>query len=176
MGSLTSPQQVKLFMAIMHTSDFPVEELHEKLASIAGAIEEKLSPYSFIFTDYYSEEMGDGLRKYFVSFEKPMNPEYLIELKLSAVELENHYSTGGSRRVNIDPGYVCPAKVVLSTSKDYSHRLYLGKGIFGDVHLQYRKNEYISNPWTYADYKQPAVLEFLIRIRTRLMKQLARME
>jgi len=67
------------------------------------------------------------------------------------------------------------AKVVLATTKNFDHRIYLGKGIYGDVHLRYRGNKFIMNEWTYPDYKDMIVIDFFARLRKKYMKAYRKM-
>ncbi|MEI8217519.1 MAG: DUF4416 family protein, partial [Elusimicrobiota bacterium] len=67
--------------------------------------------------------------------------------------------------MNIDPGYVTPAKVVLASTKDYSHRIYLSDGIYAEVTMMFQKGSYVFLPWTYSDYQSKAALQFFNRIR-----------
>ena len=67
------------------------------------------------------------------------------------------------------------AKVVLATTKNFDHRIYLGKGIYGDVHLRYRGNKFHFNEWTYPDYREMIVIDFFARLRKKYMKEYQRM-
>ncbi|MFN4132318.1 MAG: DUF4416 family protein, partial [Caldimicrobium sp.] len=73
---------------------------------------------------------------------------------------------GGKRRVNLDPGYLSLSKVVLSTFKDYSHRLYLGRSVYGEVTLIFREGSFQPLPWTYPDYKNEKVIEVFNKARS----------
>jgi len=74
--------------------------------------------------------------------------------------------------VNIDPGYVAGPKFVLLTGKDYSHRLYLGEGIYGEVTLMVRQGRFAPLPWTYPDYASQPLLGILESLRKRYLWQL----
>ncbi|MDZ7294224.1 MAG: DUF4416 family protein [candidate division KSB1 bacterium] len=121
--------------------------------------------YPFDFTTYYEDEMGTSLRKYFVSFAELIQPEDLVDAKLCTNAMEQELATAGKRNVNLDPGYLECAKVVLATTKDYGHRIYLGRGIYGDLHLRYRHGHFEPLEWTYPDYRQPLSLEFFAKVR-----------
>ncbi|MCH6545716.1 MAG: DUF4416 family protein, partial [Deltaproteobacteria bacterium] len=72
----------------------------------------------------------------------------LAEIKISSQELESGYLwvKGGKkgRQVNIDPGYLAASKMVLATTKDASHRIYLGSGIYGEAALMFRHTAHFS--------------------------------
>jgi len=118
------------------------------------------------FTSYYAKEMGENLKKGFYFFEKLKPPDYLIELKLKCYEIEKELAdSSGNRRVNLDPGYLGLSKIVLSTFKDYAHRIYLSKGVYAEVTLIYKNKTFTELPWTYPDYKQPEIIETFNKVR-----------
>jgi hypothetical protein len=79
--------------------------------------------------------------------------------------LEAKLSKEGKRTVNIDPGYIDMAKLVLFSTKDYTHRLYLNKGIFAEVTLYYKDDTFNPWPWTYPDYKSSEYIAIFNHIR-----------
>jgi len=174
MGKVKEHLPVKYFTAVCYTADITVEAVLLKIETIFGPVDLRSPVYNFDrFTDYYKREMGSRLQKLFISFERLQSPQALIDSKLKSNLLEKDYlRQDGSRQVNVDPGYLTDAKIVLATTKDYSHRLYLGKGIYGDLHLCYRDGRYRPQPWTYPDYSQPLTLEFFIKIRELYRAQL----
>src|SRR5437899_9932068 len=99
----------------------------------------------------------------------------LAAVKHMTNRLEARWSTPqGQRRVNIDPGYLDLAKVVLASTKDHSHRLYIGDGIFAEVTLRYRQHTFQPWEWTYPDYRVPTTLAFFQQLRERYKAQLRR--
>ena len=117
-----------------------------------------------------------GLRKHFISFHELIAPERLVDAKLRTNELEELFARedgGGGRTVNVDPGCVNHSKMVLATTKDHAHRVYVGRGIFEEVTLSYRRTEgFIPNPWTYPDYRSPERLAFFGRLREIYCRQI----
>ena len=81
-------------------------------------------------------------------------------------------SAEGRRRVNIDPGYLAKAHLILATGKGYTHRPYLRDGIYADLTLMYRDKTFHPLPWTYPDYAGGEVIGMLTRIREKYMLQL----
>jgi hypothetical protein len=134
--------------------------------------------FDFTETEYYAKEMGEGLKKVFFVVEGPFATETLPERKLATNGWEQEYAglrpRTEIRPLNLDPGYVTEAKLVLATTKDRDHRLYLGQGIFGEVTLTWRRGEWASHPWTYADYQRADVQAFLTQVRERLRERLKR--
>jgi len=76
------------------------------------------------------------------------------------------------RIVNIDPGYVNAAKLVLATTKDCSHRIYIGSGIYGDVELIYKCGSFGCLDWTYLDYRTSQAIDFFNEVRSAYLAQL----
>lgn len=74
-----------------------------------------------------------------------------------------------SRPLNLDPGYLTPAKLVLASTKDHAHRIYLRDGIFAEVTLVYRKGKWQPLEWTYPDYRRDDYQQFFTRCRERLL-------
>ncbi len=170
MGEIKKPEKAKLFIALTSNQSFYqiIKELEENL----GKIDLKSNIFDFNFTDYYEEEMGRGLKKLFISFRNLIEREALADIKLLTTSLEKKYSSEGRRKYNLDPGYITLANIVLATTKDFSHRIYLRKGIYAEVTLIFRKGRFESLPWTYPDYKTEISDTFFSSARRILLNQL----
>jgi hypothetical protein len=175
MGKPKLALDVKLFAAITFNNKDIYEAIKSILTEKFGAIDTLSAIYDFIYTQYYAKEMGVNLQKQFLGFEKLIRPEGLPDIKLMTNEIEQRFSWESKRQVNIDPGYLTGAKVVLATTKNFDHRIYLGKGIYGDVHLRYRGNKFLLTEWTYPDYREMIVIEFFARLRKKYMKEYRKM-
>ena len=173
MGKIQIPDKVKLITGITYKDGEILENVLKRLSEIYGEIDSRLDPYPFNYTDYYKDELGDNLKKIFVSFTELIDPEMLPEIKIQTNKIEYKYAKNNKRRVNIDPGYITPGKLVLATTKNYSHRIHLAKGIYGDVHLNMHKGKFKPNPWTYPDYREEFVIEFLSKVREIYFESLA---
>lgn len=119
----------------------------------------------FVHTDYYKDEMGEDLKRKFLSFAKSVGLRDIYKIKLKTNLIERKLSRYGKRTINIDPGYLDLSKIVLLSTKDYSHRVYLDKGIFAEVALYYRDKSFNPWPWTYPDYKTRAYIDIFNSIR-----------
>ena len=177
MGAIRYPHKVKLIAAIMVSRPDLFSPVREEMASAFGPIDLESVPYPFSFTDYYSKEMGVALIKRIMSFARLTDKEALASAKRRTNEMEDSYASeeGGTRRrsVNIDPGYVSDSKLVLASTKNFSHRIYIGQGIFAEVTMRYlRTGGFTPLEWTYPDYQTGPVLTFLERVRERYMEQL----
>jgi hypothetical protein len=131
---------------------------------------ERTSP-SFVFdqTAYYAATMGPDLRKQFFVFADLVAADRLAALKLRTNALEQELAGSGQyaevRPLNLDPGILTLGKFLLATTKDQAHRVYLRDGIFAEVTLRFHAGAFEPWPWTYADYRQPALLDFLRQAR-----------
>ncbi|MGD8628779.1 MAG: DUF4416 family protein, partial [bacterium] len=126
----------------------------------------------FDFTDYYAGEMGTGLKRRWIAFSGLRERGYLAQAKHAAVILENRLSSDGRRTVNIDPGYVDDAQVVLSTAKNFAHRIYIGKGYYAEVTMFCMRTGLQALEWTYPDYKGEKGREFFEKVRGAYHRQL----
>lgn len=138
-----------------------------------GKVQFESETFDFSHTEYYKNEMGEGLKRGFVSFGDPVPPDRLKNIKLTTIKLEKRFlNDSGGRTVNIDPGLVGLANLVLASTKDFAHRIYLGDGIFGEVSLLFENKTFTALKWTYPDYQKPEVIEFLLRVRENLKEHI----
>ena len=173
MGTVSLPAQVKLFCALLVAPTLPLDEIETVLAETYGVIVLRSTPMLFTQTTYYEREMGANLTRLYVAFDPLVSIAALATVKHMTNRLESRWSAPqGQRRVNIDPGYLDLAKVVLASTKDYSHRLYIGDGIFAEVTLRYRQHTFQSWEWTYPDYRVPTTLTFFHQLRELYKRQL----
>lgn len=147
-----------------------LNEIKPILVSHFGEIDHESAMTNFTFTDYYAPEMGRQLCRCWLSFRARPPLVRLAELKLKTNGIEDEYrDSAGNRRINLDPGLVTRHNLVLATTKDYSHRIYLGRGIFAEVTLIYAHGEFQTLPWTYPDYQLPETRAFFARVRQALL-------
>lgn len=161
---------VKLVVSVFTGEPRLFADVMGELESLWGAVDLASGPFD-IETSYYEAEFGGGLRRKIFSFEKPFDSERLASLKSASNALEGRFIQDGGRRVNIDPGYLTLDKFVLLSCKNFSHRIYLGEGVYGDLQFIYRDGRYAELPWTYPDWKDPRVLLVLYNIRKRFAFQ-----
>ncbi len=171
MGQVRLAAPVRLICALCYREESDRTSAAARLEQAWGPISAWTAPFPFSHTTYYQAEMGEGLYKSYSAFERLIEPMEIVAIKLATNEIEADLASDGRRRINIDPGYIEAAKLVLATTKNFSHRIYLGEGIYGDVQLFWREGRFQSNPWTYADYQEPLSLEFFTAIRQAYMKE-----
>jgi len=173
MGTIKETPPVKVFCGLITGDESLVPEVRTALAEF-GDIAGEAGPIPFAFTDYYEREMGRNLQRWFFSFGRLVSLERIGDLKRRTNEIEAAFANRGgvARPVNLDPGYLTPAKMVLFSTKDYAHRLYLADGIHAEVTMLYDKGDFVALPWTYPDYQSPEYLVFFRTMRERLKEQL----
>ncbi|MEK6727516.1 MAG: DUF4416 family protein [Candidatus Omnitrophota bacterium] len=159
------PNPVKLIFGFIFKEQDSLNLTKKLLDKHFGAIDFVSPVFDFNYTRYYEKEFGQGLRKVFVSFKKLISPEELSKIKVFSNKIERKLSKGNKRSINIDPGYIGLAKLILASTKDYCHRIYLGKGIFAEVTLVFEGKSYKPWPWTYPDYGSEEHISIFNKIR-----------
>ena len=173
MSRPASPEAVKLIASVLSAD-------RDVMAGALGMLADRFSPFDFVseylpfeYTDYYREEMGEGLFRRFVSFEELVPPDDLPAIKHSTNDMETRFGERGRRRVNIDPGYLSRSQLVLATGKPYAHRPYLRDGIYADVTLLFRNRSFQALEWTYPDYAAAPARRLFTMLRERYLLQRA---
>ncbi len=173
MGRPSEPLPVKLFMSLITEEEKVFLQAMEALKKDYGEIDLITERLPFDFTDYYAQELGEDLFRHFISFDSLISPDALPEIKLSTNCLEERFKAPeGKRRINIDPGYLSQAHVILATTKGYAHRPYLSRGIYADLTLIYRNKSFWPLDWTYPDYRQEKTIQLFNQLRKRYLETL----
>lgn len=187
-----SPPSVR-FVAVFSAEDRFLRIALERLEAHWGKIASLGQAFDFVESPYYlrtmlvprpSETSLDrtprALRKQMALFADPYDPAELAADKLQSNRWERDWTEeltlsqdDSKRLVNIDPGYLSMTKLVLASTKNREHRIYLRDGIYAEVTLAFRDQVWTSMPWTYADYQRPDVLEFLKLARKGFTSNLA---
>jgi hypothetical protein len=152
------------------------EEAHSgwtAMEKIWGGIDLFSEVRVFDFTPYYGKEMGRPLFRRWAFFKDLVPQDHLTGIKIQALELEEQWLHQGKRRLNIDPGLITAERLVLSTGKNYSHRLYLGQGIFGDLTLIFNQGSFQPLPWTYPDYREEGAIGLFNRVREKYLRDIS---
>jgi hypothetical protein len=178
MGQITRPQKVNLIIGLLAREDAMLARSKQSLVRAFGKIDYQSPILDFNQTDYYAGEMGEGLKRQFIGFHTLMDAGRLWRSKVKSNRIEERLSRLRSgkktigRKVNIDPGYLDLAKVVLFSTKDYTHRIYLRSGIFAEVTLFYKDKSFRPWPWTYPDYKTQDYISIFNTIRDMYKEKL----
>lgn len=165
------------FAAIFSQDSSSIDWACKKAEEQWGDIFLQSADIEFSVTPYYDESMGKGLLKRLIAFRDLVDPTELVRSKLQGIEWENTFRkenpSAVARPLNVDPGYLTEAKVVLMTTKDRDHRLYVGQGIYAEITLRYQlPGKWESMRWTYPDYKLDEYHQFFFACRDQLRKDL----
>lgn len=161
-----------MIMAITFAIDEQAEVATAACLLGFGEIEMMSADFEFNHTDYYEREMGPGLRKRFLSINGLHHRDQLVVLKMKAMQTEQNTSMENQRRVNLDPAYMELSKLVVASTKNFSHRIHISQGIFGDVQLCFQNQDFVPYSWTYPDYVSDVALAFFRNVRKQYHKQL----
>ena len=176
MWQLKEPKPAKLIIGILAANQDCLKTVAELLPKDFGPIDLTSDTWPFDQTDYYADQTGQHILRQFVSFEKLIDPGRLTDIKHKTNEIEqqlaNRLNLDLPRPVNLDPGLIEPSKLVLATTKNYSHRIYIGQKMYAEVTLIYDKGNWRPLDYTYPDYRQNCYHEFFSTVRTRLLLQL----
>jgi hypothetical protein len=180
MWELKDPKPVKLIVGILAADENSRSATVEMLASEFGKADLVSDVWPFTQTDYYNKETGENILRQFVSIEKLFDPGKLAKIKHQTNKLEQKLAAklnlDLSRPVNLDPGVIEPSKLILATTKNYSHRIYIGKKMYAEVTLVFDKGRWQSLPYTYPDYRKQCYFDFFDKVRARLLEQLRDIE
>ena len=170
MSKLYLPTESIFFFPLIISSSFKEDLIEELLTDLKIQ-----SRVDYIFPDtelsknpisYYEKEMGTGLSRIVIFDTTPRDRSEFVALKVLATELEQKYNADGQRTINIDVGRLSLESMELASGKMYSHRVYLDRGVYSDLHYLFKDKKYIPTPWCYPDYSQEQVLEFFTFMRT----------
>lgn len=175
MAPIHEPEPVKLILGMLSAFPGSFAAAEQALVEALGPVDLRSEVIAHEFTEYYRDEMGHPLARSFLAFERLIDPARLPEVKRATNSLERQMAKGGewavSRPINLDPGYVAPGKLILASCKDYSHRIYLGEGVYAETTLAWINGHWEPYRWTYPDFRTPAYQVFLTQVRARLMEQ-----
>lgn len=178
MSELKASSQVYSFCSILYKESIWGNK-EEALIEMVGSL--GISNDLLFFHDndsmhsYYEKEMGAGLKRFFVFDTHLKGREALISQKIKADQLERDHFQEGQRQArsfNFDPGYISMEQMVLATGKPYSHRLYLGEGVYGELTYAWESGCWVPFKWAYPDYKDPRACEVFEQVRCMLANQL----
>ncbi len=176
LGEITKHQPVLLIAAVTSRYEEALSWTATQTAEKWGKPILESPIFDFTETSFYTESMGTELKKQFLAFETLIDPETIAPTKIQSNDWEQQYAEHNDhsevRPLNIDPGYISEAKLVLVTTKDRDHRLYLQQGIFAEVTLYFRSGDWKSSRWTYPDYQREDFQAFFTKCRNYLREQI----
>ncbi len=165
MKLLAKSSTARLLVSAIYNDRTILEKALDALEKQFGRIDAETEESEFLHTRAYVEEMGEGLKRRFFSFVKPINPANLAGAKelTSKIEtkLADRVSNLDFRKVNIDPIMLGSTGLTLATKKDATYRICIGKEIYAEKTLALVGRKFMPFPWTHPDYMEPDVQEFL---------------
>jgi hypothetical protein len=176
MGAIGGHYPVLPLLAAFSRHDEALDWARQRSSEPWGPVALTSDVFPFDDTGYYAATMGAGLKKVFFAFERLVDPAWIVQAKHETNEWEAEFSRRhrgpDERPLNLDPGYLTEAKLVLATTKDRDHRIYLDRGIFAEVTLYYQRGRgWQSREWTYPDYRSEAYHLFFNRCRSYLRER-----
>ena len=172
MGEIHQPRPAVLLLAAFSQHRDALDWARDKAVAEWGELLRESPRFEFVETDYYEPTMGPGLLKTFYAFAQPINPGDLPQVKRTTNAWEAEYAAAHrgdeSRPLNLDPGYLTSGKLVLASTKDHAHRIYMAEGIYAEVTLQYQHREWRAFDWTFPDYRRDDYHEFFSEVRGEL--------
>ena len=176
MWQTTNPEPVKLIIGILAADERCLTVARDAIAAEFGASDLISDIWPFTQTDYYADEVGEHILRQFVTIDKLIDPGELAAIKHKTNKMEQELAAqldvGLPRPVNFDPGYIELSKLVLASTKNFSHRIYIGDNMYAEVTLTYSKGSWIDYRYTFADYKQDRYHDFFGKARERLLEQI----
>ncbi len=172
MGKIKKPYKVKLVISLLTNEEDYITSSTKELEKNFGEIEEISEKFIFNHTTYYEPEMGKGLFRKFVVIKPLKDREHIADVKIITNSIEDKFSVDGKRKINIDPGYISLENFILFTTKNYTHRIYLEKGIFADLTLIFQNKNFQPLQWTYPDYSEEIIRNYFKKVRDRYKEQL----
>ncbi len=159
-------------IGLLFTEAIELAILDQELTPHLGPVTIHSDKIPFTHTEYYNEEMGNTLFRQWQAYAKEILPDELASIKIITNEIEKRFlNDKQGRKFNIDPGYISLSNLVLASTKNYSHRIYLDQGIYAEVTLIFKHGHFTPVDWTYPDYKEPLALEFFEKVRERLKRK-----
>lgn len=165
MGTINKPDYVKLIVGFLWSDDKLLEMCKQKMINHFGEIDFESSAIDFTFTKYYNGEIGDNIKRQYVSFKKLISPGDISDIKVYTNDIEQIFAKDSKRPVNIDPGYVDLSKLVLASTKDATYRIYADAGMYLQSTLYFEGKTFKPWPLTYADYRSDHAVDFFNIVR-----------
>lgn len=173
MGKIKPFDKEKLIIGIIYNSFyFNIENIKTELERNFGFIDFESNVLDFKHTDYYNDEMGENLKKIFFSFKDLIYPNTLSSIKIKTNKLEENFFINKGRKINLDPGILSLAKLILASTKNFSHRIPLNDGIYGEVTLSFKNGKWVTFPYTFPDYQTNEYLDIFQSIRSIYKNQI----
>ncbi len=174
MGDVHPAETGLPIVAVISRHAAALDWARERSRQLWGPVVLESPPFEFVETDYYTATMGTDLRKSFLVLGDPIDVGGLADWKRTTNDWESEFTRMGShpepRPLNLDPGYLTLSKLVLASTKNHAHRIYLRDGIYAELTLQFRRGSWQPLPWTYPDYRRADFHHFFDQVRQHLQR------
>ncbi len=176
MWEINNPNPVKLLIAILAADENALQVARDTCTAEFGPTDLISEIWPFTQTQYYKDQAGENILRQFIAVEQLIDPGDLAAIKLKANEIEQNLAKELNlplpRPVNLDPGIIEPSKLILASTKNFSHRIYIGSSIYAELTLSFVKGTWQSYSYTFPDYKELRYHDFLSKVREKLVTQL----
>lgn len=171
MGDARPAPPVKPILGVLASSPDLLPEVQRAVCERFSPIDAASEPRPWNVSDYYRDEMGDEIWRQYLALRDLADAGALVPWKRRTIEMEDLWRVARGRRVNLDPGYLDRNKVVLASTKDAAHRVYVADGIFAEPTLWFAHGSFRPWPHTYRDYAADDAVEFFNGVRRRYREQ-----
>jgi len=176
MWEIQDIQPVKLIVGILACDERSLDVSRQALLDVYGVADLVSEVWPFDMTEYYVNEAGPNMVRQFMAFENLIDPGRLAGIKHETNRMEQELAasldTPYPRPVNFDPGVIEPSKLILASTKNFAHRIYIGDHMYAEVTMTYNKGNWETFPFTFPDYKSGRYNAFLNKVRQKLVQQL----
>jgi hypothetical protein len=175
MADIKGFQPVKLICGVIFSKAEHLQRAEDRLIELYGPADSRSPHFDFDLTEYYTPKMGEDLKRTFFSFLDLIPPERLSEIKVRSNALEEDIRRefqADIRIVNLDPGYMTQAALIMATAKDFSHRVPLAHGIYAHLEFLFTKTGIRRLDWTYPDFLKEGYQTYFQGVRKTYLDQL----
>jgi hypothetical protein len=180
MWTTAPPSPVKLIVGILAADEKALNAAREKIGAEFGRADFISEIFLFDKTNYYKDQTGENILRQFVTIEELIGPGRLAQIKHKTNEIEQELAEAleGTypRPVNLDPGYMEPSKLVLASTKNFAHRIYIGDNMYAEITLRFDKGKWVDYSHTFPDFKDGRYHVFLSKVREKLVGQLRQLK
>jgi Domain of unknown function (DUF4416) len=172
LGKVREPEPAILFIGMLYSDPAILHQGEQTLKEEFGNPLMESPASKWDYSPYYRDELGWPLSRKFIFFKNVIDPETLADIKVRTNEIEESFSINNKRLINLDPGYLTLSKIVLASTKNYAHRIYLKKGIYGEITLYFEDGIFKPHLFTYRDFQAKHCLDIFMQARSLFKKQL----
>ena len=176
MWEVQEVQPVKLIVGILVCDESALAVSRHFLLDTYSVADLVSEVWPFDMTEYYVNEAGPNMVRQFMAFENLIDPGRLAAIKHETNKMEQELAkrldTPYPRPINFDPGFIEPSKLVLASTKNFAHRIYIGDHMYAEVTMTYNKGTWETFPFTFPDYKSGRYNAYLNEVRQKLVRQL----